>query len=439
MIKLTYTFFLFLLITFIGSSQDINSKKLDEYLLNLESNNKFMGSIALLKDGEVIYTKQVGYSDIETRKKPDKNTKYRIGSISKTFTATMVFKAIEDNKLSLNLTLDDFFPSIINANKITINNLLNHRSGIHNFTNDESYLKYNTQYKSKNEMVDIITKAGSDFEPNTKVEYSNSNYVLLSYILETVYKKPYPELLAEIIVKPLNLKNTTYGNKINLDKNECNSYHYLGEWTKQTETDLSIPLGAGGIIATPSDLVLFSESLFNFKIISEVSVNKMKLTQDGYGMGLFPMPFYNKKSFGHTGGIDGFSSLFGYFSSEKCAFALTSNGSNYQNNNIAIAALSCLFNKPYDIPSFKTLKLTTEELNKYLGVYSSDEFPLKITISKSENILLAQATGQSEFSLDASEKNIFKYDAAGIILEFNPVQNQMTLKQGGGKFILTKE
>ena len=119
--------------------------------------------------------------------------------------------------------------------------------------------------------------------------------------------------------------------------------------------------------------------------------------------------------------------------------ALTSNGSNYQNNNIAIAALSCLFNKPYDIPSFKTLKLTTEELNKYLGVYSSDEFPLKITISKSENILLAQATGQSEFSLDASEKNIFKYDAAGIILEFNPVQNEMTLKQGGGKFILTKE
>lgn len=439
MIKLTYTFFLFLLITFIGSSQDINSKKLDEYLLNLESNNKFMGSIALLKDGEVIYTKQVGYSDIETRKKPDKNTKYRIGSISKTFTATMVFKAIEDNKLSLNLTLDDFFPSIINANKITINNLLNHRSGIHNFTNDESYLKYNTQYKSKNEMVDIITKAGSDFEPNTKVEYSNSNYVLLSYILETVYKKPYPELLTEIIVKPLNLKNTTYGNKINLDKNECNSYHYLGEWTKQTETDLSIPLGAGGIIATPSDLVLFSQSLFNFKIISEVSVNKMKLTQDGYGMGLFPMPFYNKKSFGHTGGIDGFSSLFGYFPSEKCAFALTSNGSNYQNNNIAIAALSCLFNKPYDIPSFKTLKLTTEELNKYLGVYSSDEFPLKITISKSENILLAQATGQSEFSLDASEKNIFKYDAAGIILEFNPVQNEMTLKQGGGKFILTKE
>lgn len=439
MIKLTYTFFLFLLITFIGSSQDINSKKLDEYLLNLESNNKFMGSIALLKDGEVIYTKQVGYSDIETRKKPDKNTKYRIGSISKTFTATMVFKAIEDNKLSLNLTLDDFFPSIINANKITINNLLNHRSGIHNFTNDESYLKYNTQYKSKNEMVDIITKAGSDFEPNTKVEYSNSNYVLLSYILETVYKKPYPELLTEIIVKPLNLKNTTYGNKINLDKNECNSYHYLGEWTKQTETDLSIPLGAGGIIATPSDLVLFSESLFNFKIISEVSVNKMKLTQDGYGMGLFPMPFYNKKSFGHTGGIDGFSSLFGYFSNEKCAFALTSNGSNYQNNNIAIAALSCLFNKPYDIPSFKTLELTTEELNKYLGVYSSDEFPLKITISKSENILLAQATGQSEFSLDASEKNIFKYDAAGIILEFNPVQNQMTLKQGGGKFILNKE
>jgi len=439
MIKLTYTFILFLLVTSIGNSQNIDTKKLDEYFLTLETNNKFMGSVALLKDGEIIYTKQVGYSDIATSKKPNKDTKYRIGSISKTFTATMVFKAIEEKILTLDITLDNYFPSVVNANKITISNLLNHRSGIHNFTNDENYLKYNTQFKNRNAMVEIITKAGSNFEPNTKVEYSNSNYVLLSYILETVYEKNYPELLSEIIVSPLSLKNTTYGGKISLNKNECNSYHYLGKWTKQTETDLSIPLGAGGIIATPSDLVLFSEGLFSGKLISEKSINKMKLIQDGYGMGLFPMPFYNKKSFGHTGGIDGFSSVFRYFLNEKCAFALTSNGSNYQNNKITIAALSCLFNKPYDIPNFKTFELTSDDLDVYLGIYSSEQFPLKITISKSENTLMAQATGQSEFSLDASEKNIFKYDTAGIVLEFNPTQNQMIIKQGGGESVLTKE
>jgi D-alanyl-D-alanine carboxypeptidase len=83
----------------IGFSQTIDASKLDQYFETLEDNNKFMGSVALLQDGKVIYTKAIGYSDAETKTKPDKNTKYRIGSISKTFTSTLVFKAIEENKL----------------------------------------------------------------------------------------------------------------------------------------------------------------------------------------------------------------------------------------------------------------------------------------------------------------------------------------------------
>ncbi|MDX1364204.1 MAG: serine hydrolase domain-containing protein [Arenibacter latericius] len=421
----------------VSISQTIDSVKLDDYFNALEENNKFMGSVSLKKDGEIIYTKQIGFSDIETKKKPDDNTKYRIGSISKTFTAALVFRAIEEGKIKLEQTIEGYFPTVKNSNLITIANLLNHRSGIYNFTNDEAYLEYNTEPKSEEEMLSIISKYDSAFEPNSKSEYSNSNYVLLSFILEKLYKKSFAEILSEKIIDPIGLKNTYFGGKIDIEKNEANSYK--GDWEKQTETDMSIPLGAGGIVSTPTDILLFAEALFNYKIISEESVTQMQTLKDNYGMGLFKMPFYEKYSFGHTGGIDGFSSMFGYFPEEKSAFALTSNGSNFNNNDIAIALLSALFNRDFTVPSFETYEVSSDDLEMYLGVYSSPSFPLKISITKSGAILMAQATGQPSFNLDATEKDKFKFDQAGIVMEFDPANNQMTLKQGGGVFVLTKE
>jgi len=423
----------------LGFSQNLDTLKLNNYFKSLDVNNKFMGSVALLKNGEVIYTQQIGFADIDTQKKPNKSTKYRIGSITKTFTATLTLKAIEEGKINLDTTIENYFPNIKNSNVITISNLLNHRSGIYNFTNDKDYRKYNTKPKSKHEMLSIISKFESDFTPNSKAAYSNSNYVLLSYILEKVYQKTYAEILTQKIIHPIGLKNTYYGGKINLANNEANSYTYKGKWKKQTETDMSIPLGAGGIVSTPYDLLQFSEALFNHKIISEKSLTKMKTLEDNYGMGLFKKPYHNTFFFGHNGGIDGFSSLLGFLPKEKYAIALTSNGTNYNNNKIAIVLLNTLFNKPFDIPTFKTYTFKPEDLDIYLGLYSSPTFPLKITITKSENILIAQATGQSAFNLEATDKDKFKFDQAGIVLEFDTTNNQMTLKQGGGVFKLTRE
>jgi hypothetical protein len=186
-------------------------------------------------------------------------------------------------------------------------------------------------------------------------------------------------------------------------------------------------------------LTKFADGIFSGKVISLKSVEIMKALNDDFGYGLFKMPFNDKKGYGHTGGIDGFSSVFGYFPNEKVSFALTSNGSNYNNNNISIVLLSAVFNIPFEIPSFKSYEVTTEDLDKYLGVYSSTEIPLKITITKDDKTLMAQATGQSAFGLEATEKDIFKFDQAGIILEFNPTDKKMILKQGGGKFTFTKE
>ncbi|MBC7749604.1 MAG: DUF3471 domain-containing protein, partial [Methylotenera sp.] len=156
-------------------------------------------------------------------------------------------------------------------------------------------------------------------------------------------------------------------------------------------------------------------------------------------MGIFQYPFYEKKSFGHTGGIDEFRSSLAYFPEDKLAVALTSNGRTYDNNDILIAALSTYNNKPFTIPTFENVTLKSEDLDPYLGEYSDAGFPMKITITKENTKLFAQATGQAAFPLEPTEKNNFEFKMAGIKLEFKPNEKQMILKQGGGKFTLTKK
>lgn len=420
----------------ISYAQKLDKEKLDLYFQNLENNNKFMGSVAISENGKIIYTNFVGYSDVETKTKPNENTKYRIGSISKSFTSVLIMKAIEENKISLTTKINHYFPEIKNAEKITISNLLNHRSGIHNFTDDESYLTWLTQKKSEKDLVTIIKNGGSDFEPDSKAEYSNSNYVLLSFILEKIYGKSYSDILNEKIIKPIGLKNTFLGKKIDLRNNESNSYKYENGWKKEPETDLSIPIGAGAIVSTPKDLLQFADALFNGKLITIKSLELMKEMNEHFGRGLFQITINDKKGFGHNGGIDGFSSDYIYFPAEKLAFAYTSNGKNY---NISRDLINAILQQPYEIPSFTTITVKTEDLDQYLGTYSSKELPLLVTITKKDAVLIAQASGQSELPLDATAKNIFKFEKAGIVLEFDPAEKKMILKQGGKNFTFTKD
>src|SRR5690606_22581527 len=124
------------------------------------------------ENGRVIYSRSLGYVDVERGVKADENSKYRIGSISKTFTSVLVLKAVEENTLGLDQTIEKYFPTVPNADKITVKQLLSHRSGIHNFTDDQSYMTWFTQPKSEADMVAVIAAGGSDFEPDSKASYS---------------------------------------------------------------------------------------------------------------------------------------------------------------------------------------------------------------------------------------------------------------------------
>lgn len=440
-IKILLTFVFMLALCAANYSQTFDKAKLDKFFDTLAEKNKAMGSLTVSKNGTVIYSRAVGYSQIADKvKKPATSaTRYRVGSISKMFTATLVFQLIDENKLKLTDTLDKFFPQMPNAKRITVGNLLNHRSGLHNFTNDAEYESYMSLAKTQSEMLALIAKSKPDFEPNAKAEYSNSNYVLLGYIVEKVRGKPYQTVLKEKIADKINLKDTYLGGKTDTSANESYSYTYTNDWKAATETDMSIPGGAGAIISTPTDLTNFIEALFGAKLTSEASLSRMKTITDGYGMGMFEYPVFGKKGFGHTGGIDGFNSMLVYVPEESLAIAYVSNGTVYPVNDILLGALAVYLNQPLTIPTFETITVKAEDLDGYTGVYSSAEVPLKITVTKEKTMLFAQATGQSAFPLDATAPGKFEFAAAGIVMEFQADKNQMILKQGGGQFTFTKD
>lgn len=424
------------LLSFLNLNAQFNSAQLDQFFDALETNDKFNGSIAISENGKIIYERSLGFADYDSQKKNDAQTLYRIGSITKTFTAALTLLAVDEGKLDLNQSIDSFFPKLKNADKITLKQLLNHHSGIYSITDDPKYLDWHTKAHSRAEMLDKIYNYEPAFEPESRGEYSNSNYVLLTIILEKVYGKSFAEILNEKIAQPLELKNTRFGGKIDLNNKESNSYSYQREWVKKSETDSSIPLGAGGIISTPADIIHFGEALFSGKIISENSLKEMTSFTNDYGLGLFEIPFYNKKGWGHTGGIDGFSSIWAYFPNENVSVALTSNGTNYSNNNIVIAALSAVFNQEFEIPEFASSN--ADVAPGYHGTFSNSQIGLDIQITENEGQYIAQATGQFPFPLEKVDEFTFKFDLGGIQLKFSEDLKSFMLLQGGGEFLFEK-
>lgn len=433
--KMKVRFFLsaILLLALNATAQEF--KKLDSLFNNLEAANKFIGSAAIAKNGKIIYAKQTGFIDAENKIKPDINSKYRIGSITKMFTSALILKACEEKKLKLDQSVSEFFPQLQKGSIITIENLLNHSSGIHNFTDNENYFDWDNAPITQKALLDTIYKGGFDFEPGARSEYSNSNYVLLTLILEKIYKKSYGEILKSKITVPFSLNNTYVGSHANPSKNESFSYSFKNnKWEKLDETDMSIPLGAGCLVSNVGDLVKFSRALFSGEIIKDSSLIKMETVKNNYGLGLFKIPFYQKTGFGHSGGIDNFSTILYYFPKDEVTVVILSNGGTYSTNSVSIAMLSEMFGREYDIPSLEALSFTENDLKKYTGVYSSDDIPLKITISNSGTELIGQASGQSSFPLMPGPTNVYSFDEAGIKIIFEPVNQTMILQQRGKEY-----
>jgi len=440
-VRILLTFFLFFnLQTSYAQENGLNKAKMDSLFILIDEGDRGMGSISIFSQGQEVYSKSIGYADVEKELKADHSTLYRIGSISKMFTASICMKMVEEKKLSLNSKLSKYFPDVQNAKKISIELMLKHRSGIFNITNSDDYFDWMENEISKEEMLKKIASKEPSFEPDKKAGYSNSNYILLTYILEEVGGMPFPELVQEYVCKPCGLELSKYGDPINTSKNEAQSYEYANQWKQSTETHPSVPLGAGGIVSTPTELNQFLNCLFQGKIVSSENVELMMQVENNFGIGMFTVPFYDKKAYGHTGGVDGFVSNAFYFPDDSVSIAYTSNGTRTPVNNIMLGALSIYYNKDYTLPEYKeSVVIDAKELDQYLGVYSSPTFPLKITISREENVLYAQATSQPKFILEALGNHEFQYETAALKMTFQPENNVMIFKQMGFSYELKKE
>ncbi|PQA91092.1 D-alanyl-D-alanine carboxypeptidase [Chryseobacterium shigense] len=421
-------------------SQNANKQKLMDYLDSLSVHHRVMGSFAIAENDRPTFLKTTGFSDVAKLQKTNINTQYRIGSISKTFTAVLVMKAVEEKKLSLDAKLSTWYPEIENADKITLEHLLQHRSGIHNLTDEQEYWTYNTKPQTEQALVSMIKKYKSDFSPGTQYEYSNSNYILLAFILEKAYKKTYAQLLKTKITSPLKLTLTEVGAKIDPSKNQALSYTYSdGSYQPWQETDMSIPVGAGDIISTPTELLKFIIALENGKLVSTNSLSRMKNFIDSYGYGVAKVPFEKYSGYGHNGGIDQFRSVLYYFPELKTAVSFITNQSDYNNNEISIKMLETSIGKDFKMPNFRGVSIAAETLKKYEGLYKAEGFPLDIKIFQEEGKLKGQATGQGEFPLEAVSETEFKFEMAGIKMKFNAEKATMDFSQGANNFTFKKQ
>lgn len=430
--------FLLLLLFEIGciAQTDAKFKKIDSLLTFFSAKNKFMGSVALRENDKIVFAKAYGISDA-SNKKPNTNTKYKIGSITKIFTATIVIQLIEEKKLRYDDKLSKFYPKVKNADQITIEMLLRHRSGIHDFLADSITGANIMRQHTKTEIVERIANYQPDFNPDAKFEYSNSNYSLLGYIIEDVTQKTYAQNLDTRILKKLKLNNTVLPDHIEVSKNEAFSFMFTGSsWEQMPEWTNSLAFSAGAISSTPTDITAFVKALFDGKLIGAASLEKMKTLKDGYGLGLIALPF-DRKFLGHTGGIENFRSIVGYNPEEKLGISVLMNGENLSGNDIITPILDIYHNKSFDFPNLDTRLVSAEILQSYAGTYSSASFPMKITISAKDGMLTAQATGQSSFPLESESDTKFSFGPAQITLEFSA--GKMNLKQGGMNVDFTKE
>ena len=165
----------------------------------------------------------------------------------------------------------------------------------------------------------------------------------------------------------------------------------------------------------------------------------MKEIKEGYGRGMFTFPYYERRSYGHTGGIDGFRSFLAYFPEDKVSLAVLSNGMNYNNNDILLASLNSLFGREWELPDFTEIQISEELMGKYVGTYSSTQIPMLLMVENKGGKVAVQLTGQPQSVLEASSISTFELKSVGATFTFDPEKNQVTLKQGPATILFSKK
>jgi CubicO group peptidase (beta-lactamase class C family) len=359
-------------------------EKIDELLKIYHEYGQFNGTVLVAEKGKVIYKKGFGMANMEWNVPNETDAKFRIGSNTKQFTATLIMILVQEGKIKLDDKITDYLPEYRNdtGDKITIHNLLTHTSGITDYANSPGFFPDSARHRYSRDYL-IMNHCSGDLEfvPGTKFSYSSSGYILLGEIIEKVTGMSYEDALHEKICKPLQMFNTGVDNdKIILEKR---AYGYMKEnfkYIKEYYYYIPNTYAAGDIYSTVEDLYLWDQALYSEKLLSDKSkklmFNAHILTSGlptygaSYGYGwliskiLLPSSNDSLVMVWHQGYIAGFHSMISRILNDKHLIVILNNTGHTKLWEMNSAIFNILYGYPYEVPKksiYETLAIITAE------------------------------------------------------------------------------
>lgn len=362
-IAILFTLFIITFITVGNAFAQQKVKKIDQLVKQFHDYEQFNGSILVAENGKVIYKKGFGMANMEWNIPNQPDTKFRIASVTKQFTAALVLQLVEEGKIKLDGKITDYLTDYRKdtGGRVSIHQLLNHTSGIPdysarpNFSAEISRVRY--------AVPDFVKKFASDdleFEPGSKYRYSNGGYSILGAIIEKVTGKTYETTLQERILKPLGMTNSGYVHNSSIHEKHASSYVKTpAGFVNAPYIDMSIPYAAGSMYSTVEDLFKWDQALYTGKILSAESKRLMLtpgLGDYGYGIRITDQAMgksdQKTKVIWHGGaGINGFASLISRAVEKRQTVIILDNGNNALNlPKITNLILGILNGQPFNPP-----------------------------------------------------------------------------------------
>ena len=426
---------LLLLITFIASTCSLHAQqaddslyaRLDEYLNAADSAYKFNGTALIAQHGRIVLQKGYGYKDVDTKTLNDTSGIFKIGSITKQFTATVILKLQEEGKLSVKDRLDKYFPQFIYGNDITIEHLLTHTSGIYNYTDDiddnDSALVSNPV--SKYVVLDIVFNKPLAFPPGTQFRYCNSGYYLLGLIVEKVTGQPYETVVRKLLFDPLQMQHSGFDFRHLADTNKTTGYQTLNanERIIAQRWDSTVTYSAGAIYSTCSDLYKWTKAIAQRQILSSTSWEQAFTPHlQHYGYGFFIDTLFGRQCIRHSGGLPGFVSYLSYYPAEDITIILLNNKGYYGEGltSISTGLAAIMLHQPYQLlTAHKEVILPADSLKKYTGIYAFDKkHKAFITLEDNRLHMAAPSGGLPKSPLYAESDTLFYLKVVDGIIEF---------------------
>lgn len=383
---------------------------------------KFMGTVLVAQDGKIVLDKGYGFANLEWEVPNTPTTKFRLGSITKQFTAASILLLEERGKLKIDDPVKKYMPDAPAAwDKITIFHLLTHTSGIPNFTSFPDYEPTQAIPTTPEKLVERFRDKPLEFEPGTKWNYSNSGYVLLGYLLEKISGQSYSDFVQHNILTPLGMKDSGYDSNSAIIAHRAAGYAPGKNGSANAGfVDMSIPFSAGALYSTTEDLLRWEQGLFGGKVLKAESLARMTTPfKDDYAFGLaVHLSSNGHKVIEHGGGIEGFNTQLSYYPDDKLVVAVLANLNGPLASQIA-ANLAKLAHGERVVLSTERKEITVspEILKQYVGTYElAPTFSITITLENGQ--LMTQATNQQKFPLFAESETMFFLKVVDAQVEF---------------------